>query len=276
MKLSRKVTVMISPEDLQSALIEDEGPATFNNPRSGDIETSSASTSTPELPAAQIDLWKQQYGQLFRVDVADKSYYIVPLLHQGWKELRQWAEKNQRSPYYYEFHERIVEQCLLHPLPDPRLGGWNASPAGLIESLSNAIQDASLFTVPGYSDPYRIQITPLSEPVVATVPTKEELDSIRINTVLPTALVTVGNYTRVVRGLTRAEVRDIAENNEGPDIQDAAVMRALIWPSKASLDFDKEPGGLSMAVFQSIDDLSLNPFARIFGGQVQQARVTAL
>jgi hypothetical protein len=92
--------------------------------------------------AAQVDQWKQIFGDVYLLALdADEMYVWRPLRRMEYKTLLQDTKNDEMI-----FEEQVVSKCV----PWPKLGiEFNAaSKAGTIKSLATAIMEGSNFMDP--------------------------------------------------------------------------------------------------------------------------------
>lgn len=95
---------------------------------------------------AQVDAWKQAYGDIYMVEIAGKSYYYRPLTRAEFRLMMKTFSNpaTVNSPdLNLDIEETTISTAVLHPsINKQNVGRINA---GVIGSLSNLIMEASGF-----------------------------------------------------------------------------------------------------------------------------------
>lgn len=96
---------------------------------------------TNQVTPETIELWKSEYGAVWRVQISGQQFYYRALTRQEYQQLqRQMAEGKFGLD---ELDDRIVETALLSP--DWSAGDFNQLAAGVLFTLARKIREASGF-----------------------------------------------------------------------------------------------------------------------------------
>lgn len=153
---------------------------------------------TNQVTQETIDLWKSQYGAVWRISIAGQDFYYRALTRQEYLQLqRQVAEGKVALD---EMDDKIVELALLSP--DWSASDFNQLAAGVLFTLARKIREASGFVE---------RETP-AEPVFDQLPrfdvSEEEIAAAKTGHRY-LALVRVGESRFLVKPVSRQEWNEI-------------------------------------------------------------------
>ena len=96
--------------------------------------------SNNEITQEMIGEWKSKYGEIYSINLSEKTYVYRPLKRLEYKSIVSNADTNRS---YSE--EQIVQKCLIYPGADTF--DVSAEKAGTVSTLTDLIMVASNFGV---------------------------------------------------------------------------------------------------------------------------------
>jgi len=206
------------------------------------------------LTKEQIEELKARHGKLFKTTVCDVTYLCRLLYGPDWDIINKMRADNPRITLS-EIDEKIVNLCLLGPLPTIDDGGWATRPAGVLPSLSTMIRAKSGFIVDEYDGGANIVTEDLDEDMEMVKPSDAEKAALKATCNYGMKGVGIGTEYFVVRPIARNEFKQILASAESQTDQDQKVAeRAVLWPKK--VDWDKKPAGYCDTLYQVVMAIS--------------------
>jgi hypothetical protein len=190
------------------------------------------------LTPKEIAELKKDFGRIFKTTVCDRAYICRLLYKPDWDGITKMRQDNPKMTLN-EIDEKIVNTCLIGPLPLIEDGGWSAEPAGVIPTLSMMVRAKSGFVVPD-ADVSMIDVEDIGEKEELKKPTESDMFVIKTSSKFQVKGVTIGNDYLVVRPLARVELRQVIQQPQTE--QDVATAdKAVVWPK--GVNWEEKPAG---------------------------------